>query len=202
MLPIGHHANPMPEMGFKVLRRTYKVRVEQDYCAESPCDMDDGWKVHSFSHRHVNYKHPDTFGIVLDEYGEGTSTELGIRNKLRAGTMMILSCYQHGGVVWSLEGSGPQCRFDTASVAGIIEVPKDIPMKDRHKAALAFLNIYNDWCNGEVYCISAKGPDGERDYLGWIYGSDLEYSAREFIKNLHGLDADAEFDVELKHKYR
>lgn len=37
---------------------------------------------------------------------------------------VVLDCYQHSGVAWSISGEGMQCRFDTASGAGVW-VPDD-----------------------------------------------------------------------------
>ena len=78
---------------------------------------------------------------------------------------VVLDCYQHGGVVWSVSGAGMQCQFDTARGAGVWvpddELRKQIGSEEckgkgtRHERCVhyckQFLHDYNAISNGEVY---------------------------------------------------
>lgn len=82
---------------------------------------------------------------------------------------VMLDCYEHGGQVWSVTGSGPQCHFDTARGAGVW-VP-DQCLRDeldsikekggldaaRTKAvefARQALESYNAWLAGDCYGVA------------------------------------------------
>lgn len=62
----------------------------------------------------------------------------------------LLSCYDHGGQVWSLSGSGMQCRWDTSNKAGVW-VPDECLKKELDsnapQAAFAFVKNTN-WIRG------------------------------------------------------
>lgn len=76
----------------------------------------------------------------------------------------LLACYDHGGQVWSLSGSGMQCRWDTSNKAGVW-VPDECLRKqlDDDEAAgknrddqarmycKQFLSEYNAIISGDVY---------------------------------------------------
>lgn len=82
---------------------------------------------------------------------------------------VMLDCYEHGGQLWSLSGSGMQCQFDTAHGAGVW-VPDDVLTEDlsaikaaegmevaRAKAvefASQALEPYNDWLAGNCFGIA------------------------------------------------
>lgn len=149
------------------------LRVWYEDNAESPNEWGI-WKLSSFSYRHVNFVHPE--GLITRE-GEGAT--IGIRRKLKAGTAFVLSYYEHGGCVWSLMGEGPQCRFDGVRVAGYLEYlePKFLPRGYAAREALArtFLEDYNKWANGQVFCLKVEDGD-ESDMFGGVYNleRDLE----------------------------
>jgi hypothetical protein len=132
-----------------------------EYDVDIP-DLGGRASVVSFSPRHTGYQHPDEFDLVGDKFGDISSLNPGLRRKLETGTAFILSCYQHSGVVWSLKGTGPHCRWDTAPVAGILFIQRE-PGKSleyRQGEAVEFLREYNAWCNGEVFDIQVwNGED-------------------------------------------
>jgi hypothetical protein len=130
-----------------------RLLVTLDDDVESP--IPDG-QIFAFSRKFKNFKHPENFGLYQDEDGLTTSRNIGIRRRLDCETAFILSYHEHGDGIWSLGGSGPQCRFDTAGVAGILFVDSRIP-KDRRRAyAVDALKDYTDWCNGHVYFLSME----------------------------------------------
>lgn len=91
---------------------------------------------------------------------------------------VLLDCYEHGGQLWSVQGNGVQCRFDTARGAGVW-VPDDCLRKqlddderagvDRRKHAIMyakqFLEQYNAIVAGEVYGIVTEIYD---EHVGFI----------------------------------
>lgn len=98
--------------------------------------------------------------------------------------------YEHGQVMYSLSGGGPQCQFDTARGGACIAIPNDqheSPFTDTRAAAEGILAEYTSWCNGDVYGIVELTIDPETgevigDYddvygiIGWEY-------AEECLKN-------------------
>jgi len=151
---------------------TYRIEVEHMDVGESP--FEEGPEFVSFSRRHRNFKHPDKFGLYGSDFGETFSGNVGIQRKLTCGTAFILSCYQHGGVVWSLKGEGPSCRWDTADIAGLvifdINLVKGLSFDERREFAKAALVVYNAWCNGSTYHATLYLDDKEVD-CGWpLYG--------------------------------
>ena len=153
------------------------IHIELDTAgdAEDPTTFGDGdYRVAGFNRRWTSYVDPDKFRLHPDASGHVTTDDIGLRRKLAVGTAFILSCYQHSGVVWSLKGSGPQCQFDTAQVAGILFVPRvrGENLEKRAERARDFLKTYNAWCNGEVYGLVAKRDGEVIDSLWGFYGYD------------------------------
>lgn len=113
---------------------------------ESPCEWDDGWKLHSFSSRHDSFTHPNA--LDLDS--------IGMRRKIKCGTAFFLSYFEHGNCVWSLRDEGPKCQWDSVRTAGILiweGSPKDLHKgyEARRESARGFCETYTYWCNGEIY---------------------------------------------------
>jgi len=155
---------------------------------------DGQWTLYSFSSRHLSHRSPDHF----------LPPSIGLRRKLKAGTAFLLSYFEHGNCVWSLQDEGPQCEWDSVKCAGILlwEHPVgDMGAKtyeDRAKDARSFLETYTAWCNGEVYgfmiddvtkCEHCKQEIVKSDPDGscWgFYGNDIEYMASEVRAALDG----------------
>ena len=164
------------------------VYVEPDHDAEDPCDCD-GWKVHSFSLRHSNYKHPSDF-----DHEE-------LMPLLEKGLAFKLSYFEHGQCEWSLSGEGYQCEWDSVSFAGLLVWEQDEgdlgpkTLEARKKDAAAFLETYTKWCNGECYYYRAvkvrdcptcgKEEEIEDDYVdscgGFIGGEALHEGIGESL---------------------
>lgn len=96
---------------------------------------------------------------------------------------VMLDCYEHGGQVWSVTGSGPQCLFDTARGAGVwvpdqclreeldsIKTNEGIDVA-RSKAvefARQALGSYNAWLAGECYGVAVDVFSAEGNRLKLI----------------------------------
>jgi hypothetical protein len=148
-----------------------KIRIEYDQDTENPCEYG-GWKLISFNRRHIGYKDPST---LLNQ--DGTAKDFGLRRKIAVGTAFLVSCYEHSGCHWGLQGEVMQCRFDTAQIAGIL-VWQDKPVhcgktfEQRKENARSFLTVYTDWANGESYYFSLEDMSGNDiescgGYIGW-----------------------------------
>lgn len=148
------------------------VQVSHDSCAEDPLEHD-GWAAYSFSTRHSNYRHPDDF--TEDEEFQA---------KREAGLAFFLSYYEHGLCRWDLAGEGPQCRWDSVSIAGVIvwEQPEENigakTYEDRQEDARNAIESFTNWCNGEVYGYEIVNGD----YGCWGF-YDLEDMFREIAND-------------------
>jgi len=96
---------------------------------------------------------------------------------------VMLDCYEHGGQVWSVTGSGQQCLFDTARGAGVW-VPDQCLREEldsiktnegidaaRTKAvefARQALGSYNAWLAGDCYGVAVDVFSIEGDRLKLI----------------------------------
>lgn len=72
--------------------------------------------------------------------------------------VVMLDCYQHSGIAWSVSGEGMQCNFDTASGAGVW-VPDDSTREEiaiRGKKAYAF---------GQVIKTGGSTGNGRKPYF-------------------------------------
>lgn len=131
------------------------VYVGPDFDAENPCDYD-GWKAYSFGRNHSNFVEPDALGF--DEHG---NVDGDIALKMDAGLAFPLSYFEHGACVWSIRGAGPQCRWDSVDLAGLLVWEQDEEnlgpktFEDRRKDAASFLERFTAWCNGSVFSFSA-----------------------------------------------
>ena len=181
---------------------TFKGDHALPYCKlsyDTGVDFDnDLFEVHSFSRKHQNFVHPEKIGIAGYNADKGiifSKEGVGLRRKIDTGYAFPLSCYQHGNCVWSLQGEGNRCRFDSCSFAGLLVFNADsgcrkwYAKKDieaRAEIARNFLSKYNDWLNGEVFVVDAFG-----DTVGGFIGDDetMSYIAGQVqyhIANLLG----------------
>jgi len=112
---------------------------------------------------------PTTYGLydIITDY-KTVSTESGkllpsVQAKIKAGTMFWLDKYEHGNTSWSLSSEGMQCRFDTSSKAGLIELldVKSLTYDERKEYARDYLQEYTSWYNGEVYEVSITDNTGK-----------------------------------------
>lgn len=170
---------------------TYRISIYPDRDAENPCERD-GWRLISFGRRHIGFEDPERYCNGLDESGCPLPASIGLSRKLDCGTAFWLSYYEHGLCRWSLMNEGPQCRWDSVKVAGILlweNSPRELgtDYQSREAAARRFLDTYTAWANGEVYGyeIERFGPGGESDDSPescWgFYGVDDAMSEAESV---------------------
>jgi hypothetical protein len=153
------------------LKITKTLTIEYDHDAERPDSTYDGWKPISFGRRHINFEHPGNYCLNKQE-------NIGLRRKLEVGLAFWLSYYEHGLCKWSIRGEGPQCRWDSVDVAGLLiwtGKPSDMGAKtyeDRARDARNFLEEYTDWCNGHCYWFSLEAAQRPLDSCGGFIGTN------------------------------
>lgn len=155
------------------------------YDHDGECPSDHGtWKLVSFCSRHAAFEHPDNY------FAEPS---IGFRRRLECGYVHVLSCYQHGGIVWSLKGEGPQCPWDTVQVAGLLiwqgsarEMRKHYPtLEERRNYARSFLQQYTAWANGECYGYVIENEKGDHldSCFGFVSDADTMFDQiREYTR--------------------
>lgn len=98
----------------------------------------------------------------------------------------VVDVYEHGNILYSLSGNGPQCAFDTARGGAAIAIPNDKhdnPFTNTEEAAAAILSEYTSWCNGDVYGVVEMTIDPETGemvggyddcwgIIGWEYAEE------------------------------
>lgn len=99
----------------------------------------------------------------------------------------LLACYSHGGQVWSLSGSGTQCRWDTSNSAGVW-VPDDCLRQQLDDAApqavWAFVRNTN-WIRG-------TGKSYQLVTVSWENGVTPKLESADFSDDPSELYARAE----------
>ena len=148
----------------KVEHGPIQVHVGPDYDAEDPC-TNDGWKAYSFCSLHSNYADSESVGFNRED---NPTPEL--RRKLATGLAFRLSYFEHGHCLWSLQGDGPTCRWDSVSFAGLLVWEQDednlgaYTFEKRREDATSFLERYTAWCNGSVFTYSMDDCCGGEFY--------------------------------------
>ncbi|MCP4116146.1 MAG: hypothetical protein GY737_12215 [Desulfobacteraceae bacterium] len=72
------------------------------------------------------------FEVAMEKAEEAAYNELLEAGQIGDPDRVILDCYQHSGIAWSVSGEGMQCRFDTANGAGVW-VPDDDTREEIHR---------------------------------------------------------------------
>jgi hypothetical protein len=155
-----------------------QVCLSYDEFAESPSEWE-GWELYSFCSRHSSFK-----AIDLSE----------IQDKLDSGEAFILSYFEHGNCVWSLQGTGPQCPWDSVDVAGVLIWEDDVTnlpdtYEERRKWATSFVETYTAWANGQVFYYDILDEEGDSvDACGQFMGDDLDYMFEEIGHHIRPFD--------------
>lgn len=140
-------------------KHTIEINAESDFSMEELLGND--WTVFSFCSKHCNYVSRDTYFS-----GEG---KLLYRHRKRfsAGNGFALSYFEHSNCVWSLQGEGPYCKFDSVHTAGVAlrtYFGHDYAAMDyeaRKADCREFMDRYTDWANGAVHTIVVKDKEDE-----------------------------------------
>lgn len=184
---------------------TYIMNFHHSDCADDPSDCGI-YEFFSFNSRHVNFKHPNEFGLCPGKNGDPYFSIAKFRNLYKRGLIYILSCYQHSGIVWSMKGEGPQCQFDTAQVAGLICLNetehKRLRLKRREEIARSYLKEYNQYINGEVYGFTIEEKiDEDGEETKFIDSCGGYYDAEQMIEDAFESIPKNQTDRDIVYKY-
>lgn len=156
------------------------VEVWDDDDVEPPTACG-AYEIHSFSTRHTNYKNPDDLP--------------GVNDMIETGQAQLLSYYEHGLCHWSLQGTGPQCQFDSVHTAGVLILSDDYfnsikndEDADLTKVCASIMETYTAWCNGSGYGYTLTSDDielSDHDSCGGylVYDDETE---RDFAREIAG----------------
>jgi hypothetical protein len=155
--------------------------LAHDDCAEDPLENDD-YAGHIYEARRN--------GPTLRQYEQARG--LGrYKGEAPDPYAVLLDVYEHGGIAYSLSGTGQQCQFDTAR-GGAVWVPGDLlradieasadPAARARECARIDAEQYTAWRNGDCYLtvVVTYDKDGEQidlDTCGGYYGGDSAYEA-------------------------
>lgn len=164
----------------------FKIELWYDQDSENPCEWGQ-WELVSFNRNHINFEDPYELLKPINQFGEVYAKEIGLQRKFDCETAFLLSCYTHGESIWSLRGEGMQCRFDTATTAGILYYRGDLKhfkKEDREKMARSFLETYSYWANGNCYGFTIFDEDDDAiECCGGFVGTD-KYIAKCIAEHL------------------
>lgn len=93
------------------------------------------------------------FEDVCEAAEEAAYNELRDAGKIGDPDAVVLDCYEHSGVAWSVSGEGMRCPWDTASGAGVW-VPDDCTreeIQNRGEKVYAFGQVVKSVRNGHAY---------------------------------------------------
>ena len=157
-----------------------KITIGYDQDCESPSEYD-GWTPHSFSPRHINFKHPDDLPDLTE--------------KLEKGLAFVLSYYEHGRCLWFRGGTstppGVEFQWDGTRTAGVLIWDEDEvnlggrTYEERAKDADAFLETYTAWANGDCYYYVIEDLDEVIDSCGGFIG-DTDYMLTQIAEQIEG----------------
>jgi hypothetical protein len=95
------------------------------------------------------------FEEVCEIAEDAAYNELRDAGKIGDPDAVVLDCYEHGGVAWSVSGEGMNCPFDTAQGGGVW-VPDDCTreeIQNRGEKVYAFGHVVKSTRNGYAYKI-------------------------------------------------
>lgn len=186
------------------------LTIDFDDSPDCPTDWAGSWTLHSFLDKHRLHKNVwDFVGRYDRGTGEVTPANIGLRRKLQVGLAFWLEYYEHGEGHFSIRGTGMRCPWDTTTLAGILlweHPPKEMgdAKTYAHRAHIAkrFLEIYNAWANGYVYCVAVQAADHEEGEFegGSCCGFYNKEEILDFIKSEELLKPGDRVKVEGKAK--
>jgi len=133
----------------------------------------------------------------LLKYCEALGYDPETREKIGKGNpdAVKIDKYEHSSVSYSISGEGRQCQWDTSSAWAVwlpdnclLDELKKLKGNVRHKKCIEYARqaceLFNQWANGDVYCIVKETYDKKKspiDYeiVGGIFGRDYAEKALE-----------------------
>ena len=117
----------------------------------------------------------------LEKYCELLGYDIDTREKIREDNLLAVRIdkYEHSGINYSVSGEGRQCRWDTSSTWAVwypdecaLEDIKRLKTKKTQRARAVELarqacELFNQWCNGEVYCIVKEVYNKDKEKIDY-----------------------------------
>lgn len=149
----------------------YICKVTPDEYADDPSEYG------SYSITVMTRRDMETINKYFKNEGIGANFKAKYQKLAEQKKVFLIDKYEHSGVIYSLHGEGMQCKWDTTSPCGVMELTDvdDMEPSEREQYARDCLKEYNSWINGEVYTIEITTENGaEVDYMSGIYDVDAE----------------------------
>ena len=133
----------------------------------------------------------------LEKYCELLGYDIDTREKIREDDKdaVRIDKYEHSGISYSVAGEGSQCRWDTSSAWAVwypdnvlLDELKKLKGQARREKCIEYARqcceLFNQWNNGEVYCIVKETYDHNKeqidyDVVGGYFGYDEAKKALE-----------------------
>jgi hypothetical protein len=133
----------------------------------------------------------------LEKYCELLGYDIDTREKIGKDNpdAVRIDKYEHSGIAYSVFGEGRQCRWDTSSTWAVwypdnvlLEELKGLKGNARRKKCIEYARqaceLFNEWCNGEVYCIVKETFDQNKQEIDYdivcgFFGRDYAKKALE-----------------------
>ena len=176
-------------ISIKKTKNGYEVRyLTPDKYPENPFENDEG--LGNFYHwnndREEFLKYCEALG-----YDHNTTEKIGKENP----DVVKIDKYEHSQVYYSVEGEGYNCQWDT-SHSWAVWLPNNCLLEDlkrfktkasRRKRCIELARqaceIFNQWANGEVYCIVKENFDTNKEQIDYdVVGG--YYGYKEALKSL------------------
>ena len=170
----------------KVKGLTFNVRQEEyyDYLFEFLQEDDEVFLVHYHQEFWVTRDEKITQEEVKNIYQSNRKWKQAEKEK--GYWMFGLSCFIHGGVALSLEGSfsGDPGGWDTSHI-GLVLVSKEIAKtrKQAEKQAKVLIDYYNKLLSGDVYQIEVKKGRRRIDTNGIVGENEVYNFIKDYITN-------------------
>lgn len=153
---------------------TYTIEHDPDYCSYMTQEdvMPYGCDIRLRSPKFISFIDDNE----LQELSEDPNVEI-----------TWLDVYQHGNIVVSPQGNGPQCMFDTVRGGAVLVVDlrefpewKDMDAHSRHEQVAACCRVYTAWANDDSIMYTIYDEDGEVcGGCGGFWSFDEDYCRRE-----------------------
>ena len=168
--------------------RGFEVKyITLDDCAENPFDS-------KYQEGNGIFYHWKDYGREqLVKYCELLGYDIETREKIRKDDKdcVRIDKYEHSGVAYSVAGEGRNCQFDTSSVWAVwwpdkvlFDELKGLKGKARRNKCIEYARqsceLFNQWANGEVYCIVVETFNKDKEHLDYdICGGYYGYENAE-----------------------
>jgi hypothetical protein len=161
-------ATKIPVKYIDTTKYTVDITVDDSYMTLA--DYTDAYEIIHFTRNYLS----DNVKDYIDDNGQPLKDTTKM---LKSGKAFLIDMYEHGNAIFTLAGTGMNCRWDTSRNAGLIILADDIidgiTKKQREQYARDYLKQYTDYFNGEIYNVNITDERGKYiDSICCIIGTD------------------------------